>query len=159
MRISTRSIASLVLMTTVLAGCNSEQSAPEQVPSESSQLKQNAAPTETTAAVDNKLTELKMVNDMQASDAVLTLKGQVLFQEMEGGFFGFIAEDGKKYTPIGMNKAHLRHGLVIELTGKLLPDMITTTQFGEVIQVQNVVVLDESNALKTSKPDLDPADL
>ena len=58
---------------------------------------------------------------------LLVLEGQVLFQQMEGGFFGFIDENGNKYTPVGMDKANLRHGLVIRLTGQILPNIITTT--------------------------------
>jgi hypothetical protein len=78
---------------------------------------------------------------------------------MEGGFFGFIDEDGNKYTPIGMNKADLRHGLVIQLSGKLLPNMLTTTQFGEVIKVESVVILDESNAQEAGRPSVNDTDL
>ena len=90
---------------------------------------------------------------------LLTLKGQILFQEFEGGFFGFIDENGNKYTPIGIEKKHLRHGLVIELSGRVLPDMITTTQFGEAIKVESVSVIDESNAAELGRPELNKKDI
>ncbi len=107
----------------------------------------------------DEIRELKMVEDEQQSSKLVTLKGQVLFQEMEGGFFSFIADDGKKYTPMGMPKEHLRHGLFIQLTGQPLPDMITTTQFGEVIRVEKVLILDDSKVLKADRPAVNPQDL
>ena len=151
MSISTRTIASIALLSVTLSACNAEQ-APQAEDTKNVNTQQQA-----------KVSELKVVNDMQnpklkASDEV-TLKGQVLFQEMEGGFFGFIAENGNKYTPMGMNKEYLRHGLVIELTGTPLPNMMTITQFGEVIKVNKVVILDESKAAKAGRPNLNAKDL
>ncbi|WP_412972890.1 hypothetical protein [Glaciecola sp. MF2-115] len=157
MSISTRTIASIVLLSASLSACNAEQ-APQTEDTNKSDTQQQV-----------KVSELKIVNDMKEVNDVnetgpkeseeITLKGQVLFQEMEGGFFGFIDENGKKYTPMGMNKEYLRHGLVIELTGTPLPNMMTITQFGEVIKVSNVVILDESKALKAGRPKLNSEEL
>ena len=101
-------------------------------------------------------TQLNVLDDMHDSNAKksasITIKGQVMFQEIEGGFFGFIDEKGKKYTPIGMNKKYLRHGLIVELTGTLLPNVMTTTQFGEVIKVKSVVIIDDTKASKPDRP-------
>lgn len=139
------SIIRLLLLTAALSGCSGENA-------------DKAANTP-----EDKVIEQTLSNDMQkvSSDTaeLLVLKGQVLFQQMEGGFFGFIDENGNKYTPIGMNKADLRHGLVIQLSGKLLPNMLTTTQFGEVIKVESVVILDESNAQEAGRPSVNDTDL
>jgi hypothetical protein len=139
------SIIPLLLLTAVLSGCSSE----------------NTDKTENTP--EENVIEQTLSNGMQKSPSdtaeLLVLKGQVLFQQMEGGFFGFIDEDGNKYTPIGMNKTDLRHGLVIQLRGKLLPNVLTSTQFGEVINVESVVILDESNALEAGRPSVSESDL
>ncbi|PKH99946.1 hypothetical protein [Glaciecola sp. 33A] len=141
----TVSIIRLLLLTAALSGCSSE----------------NTDKAENTP--EDKVIEQLLSNDMPkvSSDTaeLLVLKGQVLFQQMEGGFFGFIDENGNKYTPIGMSKADLRHGLVIQLSGKLLPNMLTTTQFGEVIKVESVVILDASNAQKAGRPSVNDTDL
>jgi hypothetical protein len=145
MCISTVSITCLFLLTVLLYGCSSENA------------------DKVVNVPEDKAIELTLSNGMQkvSSDApeLLILKGQVLFQQIEGGFFGFIDENGNKYTPIGMKKANLRHGLVIQLSGKLLPNMLTTTQFGEVIKVESIVILDESNALRAGRPDFTDTDL
>jgi hypothetical protein len=162
MSISKLSITSILLLSASLSGCSTEQAdKDESMDSSASQLSQTNQQ-ESTADI-NATNDLKLSNDMQKTSQdtseLLVLEGQILFQQLEGGFFGFIDESGNKYTPIGMDKADLRHGLVIQLTGKLLPDMITTTQFGQVIKVESVMILDESKAQKPGQPNLRDKDL
>jgi hypothetical protein len=162
MSISKLSITSILLLSASLSGCSTEQAdKDESMDFSASQLSQTNQQ-ESTADI-NATNDLKLSNDMQKTSQdtseLLVLEGQILFQQLEGGFFGFIDESGNKYTPIGMDKADLRHGLVIQLTGKLLPDMITTTQFGQVIKVESVMILDESKAQKPGQPNLRDKDL
>jgi hypothetical protein len=159
------SITSLVLVSAMLSGCGEKTEKEGSTLNSSTEMSQdNQSNTqESTTSANDKVTELELSNDMQelSSDKskLLTLKGQVLFQEFEGGFFGFIDENGNKYTPIGMDKKHLRHGLVIELSGRVIPDMITTTQFGEAIKVESVSIIDESNAAELGRPELSKKDI
>jgi len=156
------SITSLLLLSAMVSGCGEKTEKEESTLNSSTEMNQNNQ-SESTASAKGKATELGLSNDMQefSSDKskLLTLKGQVLFQEFEGGFFSFIDENGNKYTPMGMDKKYLRHGLVIELSGRVLPDMITTTQFGEVIKVESVSVIDESNAAEMGRPELTKKDI
>ena len=149
------SITSLVLVSAMLSGCGEKTEKEESTLNSSTEMSQDNQ--------SGNVTELGLSNGMQtlSSDKskLLTLKGQILFQEFEGGFFGFIDENGNKYTPIGIEKKHLRHGLVIELSGRVLPDMITTTQFGEAIKVESVSVIDESNAAELGRPELNKKDI
>ena len=109
--------------------------------------------------IKDDLGESQMQETEKQNSELVTLKGQILFQDIEGGFFAFIAEDGKKYTPKGMPKEHLRDGLVIEMTGQVLPEIMTITQFGEVIKVDTVIVLDDSNALNADHKSTNPQSL
>jgi hypothetical protein len=156
------SITSVLLLSAMLSGCGDKTEKEESTLNSSTEMSKDNQ-SELTTSANGKVTELGLNNDMQefSSDKskLLTLKGQVLFQEFEGGFFGFIDEDGNKYTPMGMDKKHLRHGLVIELSGRVLPDMITTTQFGEVIKVESVSIVDESNAAEPGRPKVTKEDL
>ena len=133
-----RLIAGIAFTSALLSACDAAQM---QSPETGEQEIGNSV------ALSNDIQEVK-----PQKATIIKLKGQILFQEMEGGFFGFIDENGKKYTPVGIQKDHLRHGLVIELTGELMPNMITITQFGEVVKVHSVVVLDESKALEAGRP-------
>lgn len=84
------------------------------------------------------------INKDKKAANMMTLQGQIVYQTMEGGFFSFIADDGSKYTPMQLPTAHQRHGLIVELKAEVLHDVITTTQFGQVIKVLEVKVVDES---------------
>ena len=77
-------------------------------------------------------------------DAHMIITGQVLYQTMEGGFYGFVANDGRKYMPSGLAKQYRKNGLILEISAQLMPDILTTQQFGEVIKVLEVKVIDES---------------
>lgn len=165
------SITSLVLVSAMLSGCGEKTEKEESTLNSSTEMSQDNPSDlsdgkntqESTTSANGKVTELGLNNDMQElsgdKSKLLTLKGQILFQEFEGGFFGFIDENGNKYTPIGMDKKYLRHGLVIELSGRILPDMITTTQFGESIKVESVSIIDESNAAEPGRPELHKKDI
>ena len=74
----------------------------------------------------------------------MQLTGTVTYQDFEGGFYGFIAEDGKKYTLNNLAMEHRRNGLVIHITAEPIHDMATTTQFGELLNVHDIKVMDAS---------------
>jgi hypothetical protein len=84
------------------------------------------------------------VNKNKVTANMMTLQGQIVYQTMEGGFFSFIADDGSKYTPMQLPKEHLRNGLIVEIQAQEMHDVMTTMQFGKVIKIINVEVLDES---------------
>ena len=83
-------------------------------------------------------------NKQKKAANMLTLQGQIVYQTMEGGFYSFIADDGGKYTPMQLPKAHQQHGLIVQLDAEVMHDVMTTTQFGQVIKVHDVTVLDAS---------------
>lgn len=84
------------------------------------------------------------INNNKKTANMMTMKGQIVYQTMEGGFYSFIANDGSKYTPMQLPKTHQRHGLIVEIQAQELFDVMTTMQFGKVIKILKVSVLDDS---------------
>ena len=84
--------------------------------------------------------------DRKGEKAMITVKGTVVYKTIEGGFWGFDAEDGKKYTPHGLKKEHRRDGVILEVTGYVEEDMVTFTQYGPILKVKSSTLLDESGA-------------
>ena len=127
---------------------------------EQSNMKESTATNHESAIEKKEGSDLSLKNDLNENQktANMTIQGTLVFQEMEGGFMGFIANDGKKYTPIGISKEHMRDGLIIEISGELKPNMITITQFGEVIKVNSVRVIDDSKVTSADK-NINPQDL
>ena len=78
----------------------------------------------------------------------VTLTGTIMYKQIEGGFYAFIAKNGDKYTLQGLDKAFQKNGLIVTITGITKPDLMTTTQYGIVLQVKDVKVLDSSKVIK-----------
>ena len=77
----------------------------------------------------------------------MTMKGSIVYKDFEGGFYAFIAENGDRYTLHGLDETYQKNGLIVEVKGTPKPDMITFTQFGTVLQVSSVKVLDSSKVI------------
>ncbi len=86
---------------------------------------------------------------LSASDAPseVTLTGTIVYKEMEGGFYAFIAENGERYTLRKLDKKFHRNGLIVKVTGMPMPDVMTITQYGTVLQVKSVEILDASRVI------------
>ena len=82
--------------------------------------------------------------EKQAED-MINVTGTIVFKGMEGGFYALDADDGRKFMPQGMNKALLKHGMKVQVSGIILKDMLTFQQYGEVLKVTEAVVIDDSN--------------
>ncbi|GAB2695751.1 hypothetical protein Q4574_19875 [Aliiglaciecola sp. 3_MG-2023] len=90
------------------------------------------------------LKEAKPSETSQEEPAMLTITGTIVHKGMEGGFFGLDANDGKKYMPRGINKALLKNGMVVQVKGYVLTDVLTFQQYGEVLKVVEAVEIDSS---------------
>lgn len=85
----------------------------------------------------------------EASDKKqVTLTGAIFYKELEGGFYAFITDDGGRYTLHGLDSVFQKNGLRVEITGLPKPDMMTITQFGTVLEVIHVEVLDASKVIE-----------
>lgn len=80
----------------------------------------------------------------------VTLTGTIVYKDLEGGFFAFITQNGKHYTPHGLDETYRKNGLLVEIKGITKPDIMTTTQFGTVLQVTSVKVISSENVKDNS---------
>ena len=77
----------------------------------------------------------------------VSMKGSIIYKDLEGGFYAFIAENGDRYTLHGLDETYQKNGLIVEIKGTPKPDLMTFTQFGTVLQVSSVKVLDTSKVI------------
>lgn len=120
---------------------------------ESTMYEKEDAKTEKMKAQENAPTELKAepmtqaeAKEVSVNDSV-TLKGSIIYKELEGGFFAFITESGDRFTLHGLDEDYHQNGLIVEIEGVTKPEMMTITQFGTVLEVLNVKVLDTSKVI------------
>ena len=57
----------------------------------------------------------------KSAGAVIEFSGQVVRVELEGGFFGLVSEDGRRFLPINLPDEFRRDGLAVEVRGRRLP--------------------------------------
>lgn len=84
-----------------------------------------------------------IAKDVSVDDEVI-LTGSIIFKELEGGFYALIAESGDKYTLHNLEEQFQQNGLIAKVTGVPKPKMMTFTQFGTVLQVTSVEIIDSS---------------
>jgi hypothetical protein len=100
---------------------------------------------------NTKMDVVKGADVKTEANQLMTLTGQILYQQMEGGFYGFVANNGDKYMPSGLKSEYRKNGLIVELKVELMPDILTTQQFGDVVNVLEIKVLDASKVSDTNE--------
>lgn len=119
---------SLALAAVALCGCTQAASPPAKEP--------------TVITKSDKSQPLKPVKGV-----AVTFKGKVVFQGLEGGFFGIIDDTGRKWLPLSLPKEMRRPGLVVEVDGTPDPDVMTIQQWGTPLRINSIKVLDDKDAV------------
>lgn len=141
-------ITPFILTVCLITACGTSQNSSDEAPAEFDASK-------TSSNITTKaLAENDTINKGQQDKNKMTLTGQVLYQDFEGGFYGFIAKNGDKYQPIGLGKAYRQHGLVIQIEAHEMPDMASTQQFGKIIKVLSVKVIDDTKVKPSDQNDI-----
>jgi len=65
------------------------------------------------------------------------LTGQIQSSNIEGGFYGIIGDDGKKYQPTNLPRKFKKDGLTIKFDAKR-KDVMSTFQWGTIVELSNV---------------------
>ncbi|ALS98124.1 hypothetical protein [Lacimicrobium alkaliphilum] len=84
------------------------------------------------------------MNTQASEKETIRFTAEVVFKNLEGGFFALIAKDGSKYQPMGLAQEFRRHGLIVEVEAEKVTDMVTYQQFGTLVRIINIKILDES---------------
>ncbi len=64
--------------------------------------------------------------------------GTVVFEPIEGGFFGISADDGHFYDPINLPAELRQNGLRVQFEASTCPDMFSSHMCGEIIEIQTI---------------------
>ena len=140
----TLSTLSAVTLLFVLAGCSNEDDTTVDV-KEEPLMPEKADEKPQQAFVPKTAEQKRLSASGEASEVTLT--GTIVYKEMEGGFYAFIAENGDRYTLQKLDKKFHRNGLIVKITGMPMPDLMTITQYGTVLKVDSVEILDASRVI------------
>ncbi|HEX9976220.1 MAG TPA: hypothetical protein VGA82_03125 [Dehalococcoidales bacterium] len=67
--------------------------------------------------------------------------GTVKFVELEGGFYGIVGDDGKKYDPINLTQTYEEDGLRVRFEARIRQDIASIHMWGTIIELTKVETL------------------
>lgn len=68
----------------------------------------------------------------------LHVTGTVLYVDLEGGFFGIVAEDGKQYEPVNLPDEFQLDGSPVEVKAIPKRDAVGIHQWGRIIVIEEI---------------------
>jgi hypothetical protein len=80
---------------------------------------------------------------------VIAFEGRVVYLNFEGGFWGIVCSDGRKYDPLGLPPKFQMDGLRVR--GKLRPrsNLMSFHMWGTIVEVLEISVIDEPGCYPT----------
>ena len=93
------------------------------------------------------------IDEPAAQDAV-SGTGIIVYQDIEGGFYGILADDGTRYLPLNLEDEYQVDGLSVRFSGTPREDLLTVAQWGtpiELVSIQEIgdghVTMEESRRI------------
>ena len=96
------------------------------------------------------LPDTQSQKEKSMENEVKQMTGTIVYKNLEGGFYAFISDDGGHYTLRNLAPEHKQNGLKIAVEGRVLTNIMTFTQFGEVFEVSDVKIVDKSGVKPTN---------
>jgi hypothetical protein len=75
------------------------------------------------------------------SENQINTTGTVRFQEIEGGFWGIVADDGRKFDPMGLDAKFQKEGLRVRFEATPDADRMSTHMWGTIVSLSHIEVL------------------
>ncbi len=77
---------------------------------------------------------LAVVDGLGRQDRVFG-SGTITYVDLEGGFYGIVADDGSRYLPLNLPEEYRLDGLRITFVGELKGDTATIQQWGTPVEI------------------------
>lgn len=91
------------------------------------------------AALENPAMTKPRVPD--AAQPGIRATGTVRRLDLEGGFWGIIADDGRKFDPMGLDARFQKEGLRVRFEATPETDMISTRMWGTMVRITRIEAL------------------
>lgn len=72
------------------------------------------------------------------SPADISGRGKVVFQDLEGGFYGVISEDGRKFLPASLPERFKTDGMQVTYTFRPQQDAVSFMMWGEPVEIISI---------------------
>ena len=68
--------------------------------------------------------------------------GTILFQDLEGGFYGLVADDGAKYDPLNLDEAFHQDSLRVRFRARRRTGVMTIRMWGQPVDILEMTRLE-----------------
>ena len=68
----------------------------------------------------------------------ISFVGEVRWISLEGGFFGLVAEDGRKFFPLNLPQEFKKEGLKIRVKGNIKKGIATVQMWGAPFEIREI---------------------
>lgn len=99
------------------------------------------AAVETTQAPITEGNTMPNTETAPASDGIIRATGIIQFQDLEGGFWGIVADDGRKFDALNLEPSFQKEGLRVRFEAKPETEMMSTRMWGTMITLTHIEVL------------------
>lgn len=72
------------------------------------------------------------------SENQISTTGTIRFQEIEGGFWGIVADDGRKFDPMGLDAKFQKEGLRVRFEATPDSDRMSTHMWGTIVNITHI---------------------
>lgn len=76
------------------------------------------------------------------SPEVIEAVGTVVFVELEGGFYGIVADDGARYIPRNLPMEFQQDGLRVRFRARILKEVATIYMWGQPIELLHIELVE-----------------
>ena len=76
--------------------------------------------------------------DTAGNATFVAANGTVTYIDLEGGFYGIIADDGGRYLPLGLEDRYRVDGMQVTFAGEVARDAVTIQQWGVPVEILDI---------------------
>jgi hypothetical protein len=98
------------------------------------------------------LCSMSMAEPVTTPTGIFEGRGQVIYVNVEGGFYGLLSDDGQKYLPLSLPDSFQQDALRVKFTARLLSRSKGFRMWGQTIEILGITAADCTNPLPVTTP-------
>ncbi len=78
---------------------------------------------------------------------LITVTGTITYIDLEGGFYGFVADNGDRYFPVNLDQQFKVNNKKVRIEGKIRKSVMTTVMWGTPLEILKIQGLSQGESL------------
>jgi len=84
-----------------------------------------------------------ILTQLKSEEGVVSAKGVIKYIPLEGGFYGIVTEQGKRYMPLNLSAEFKKDGLKVKFKARIKKDVSSSQMWGEPVEILEIKELEE----------------